>query len=151
MANKDLHYLKLAFLVAEQSKCIRAKYGAVIVSHDGRVVGTSYNGKPRDSINDDVCYREGLPDNAAKPNCCLHSEANAIMFTSPEECLGATIYVSGVPCTDCTLMIAQRNFVKLVYYNGANSYTGHMGNFDMDFYNKYGMTFEVVAVYERDL
>lgn len=151
MANKDKHYLELAFLCAKQSKCIRAMYGSVIVSLDGRVVGTGTNGKPRGSINDNICYREGLPDNSPKANCCIHSEENAILFTTPEECIGATIYVSGIPCVNCLLLIAQRKFAKLVYYDGPNVYTGHKGDFDMEFYKKYGMTFEVIGIKPEEL
>lgn len=144
--NKDEYFLHLAFEVAKASRCIRAKYGSVIVSRDGRIVSTGYNGKPRGSINDDICYREGLPDNAAKPNCCLHSEANALMFSSPEEREGGTIYVSGIPCTDCTLLIAQSGLSRLVYYEGENYVNGHKGNLDLEFYRKYGMSFEVVVM-----
>lgn len=135
--------MELAFHIASASKCLRAKYGAIIVSKDGRIVSTGRNGKPRSSINDDVCYRVGLEDNAAKPNCCLHSESNALMFCSPEERDGATMYVSGIPCTDCALLIAQSGIARLVYYTGEQS-SGHRGNFDLEFYKKYGMKFEVV-------
>jgi dCMP deaminase len=141
---KDTHFMEIAFHIASASKCIRAKYGTVIVSKDGRIVSTGRNGKPRGSINDDVCYREGLPANSRElPNCCLHSESNALMFCSPEEREGATMYVSGIPCTDCALLIAQSGISRLVYYVGEQS-SGHKGNFDLEFYGKYGMKFELV-------
>lgn len=133
----DAYFMNLAIDVAYGSKCIRAKYGSVIVSKDGRIVSTGYNGKPRGSINDSICYREGLPDNASKPNCCLHSEANALLFSSPEERAGGTIYVSGRPCTDCLLMIFQSGLSKLVYLDENNA-TGHSGNFNQSFISKYG-------------
>lgn len=78
ITNKDAYFMNIALKVADGSKCIRAKYGSVIVSKDGRIISTGYNGKPRGSKNDHICYRNGLPDNSPKPNCCLHSEANAI-------------------------------------------------------------------------
>lgn len=140
----DDYYMGLAFQVAEGSKCIRAKYGSVLVSHDNRIISTGYNGKPRGSSNDHLCYRQGLPDNAAKPNCCLHSEANCLLFSSPIDRIGGTLYVSGVPCTDCALLIAQSGVARLVYYDGP-SVTGHVGNFDAGFYTSYGMSFEVIA------
>lgn len=143
--NKNDYYMKLAFDIAQASKCVRAKYGSVLVSQDGRIVATAYNGKPRNSVNDLQCYRIGLEDNAPKPNCCLHAETNLIIFSSPEERLGSTVYVSGIPCTDCILLLAQSKIAKLVYYNGT-AQTGHKGNFDINFYKKYGMTFEIVSV-----
>ena len=103
---KDRYYLTLARSVALGSKCSRARYGTVIVHRDGHIISTGYNGKPAGSTNDHICYREGLPDNAAKPNCCLHSEANALLFAGVVQTTGATVYVSGVPCTDCILLMA---------------------------------------------
>lgn len=141
---QDAYYLRLAFEIAQGSRCVRAQYGSVLVSADGRIISTGYNGKPRKSINDHICYREGLPDNAAKPNCCLHSEHNCLLFSDPVARQGGTLYVSGIPCTDCALSIAQSGVARLVYYAGP-AHTGHFGNFDLDFYMKYGMTFEVVS------
>lgn len=141
--SKDDHFMNLAFVVANASKCKRAQYGSVLVSADGRVISTGRNGKPSGSSNDDICYREGLPDNASKPNCCLHSEANCLLFSDPVARQGGTLYVSGIPCTDCALLIAQSGVSRLVYYDGPSE-SGHKGNFDLDFYHKYGMTFEIV-------
>lgn len=136
LTNKDFYFMNIAHEVAKASKCIRARYGSVIVSEDGRIVSTGYNGKPRGSVNDQICYRDGLPDNAAKPNCCLHSEANALMFSNPEERKNGTIYVSGIPCTDCTLMILQSGLKRCVFYSGKNEYN-HRGNFSWEFLEKY--------------
>lgn len=147
--NRDLYFMRIALLVAERSKCLRAKYGSVLVSSDGRIVSTGYNGKPRDSKNDDVCYRQGLENNASKPNCCLHSEMNCLFFASPEERIGATLYVSGVPCTDCALMIAQSKVDRLVYLNAPSG--NHTGNFDFGFLKDYGMKFSVFTLSKEDL
>ncbi len=136
MRTKDEYYMHLAFAVALGSKCLRAHYGTIIVK-DGRIVATGYNGKPAGSINDHVCYREGLPDNASKPNCCIHSELNAIIHSAPEERLGATMYVSGIPCTDCSLAIMQSGIARLVFYDGPSD-TGHRGNSNQEFWQKYG-------------
>lgn len=147
---KDEYFMGLAFQVAQASKCLRAKYGSVLVSKDGRIISTGYNGKPRGSINDGVCYRQNLPDNASKPNCCLHSESNCIMFSDPIEREGGTLYVSGIPCTDCALLIAQSGIARLVYYKGSAS-SGHKGDFDESFYEKYGMSFQVDYFGDDDL
>lgn len=148
LSQKDKYYLNIALRIAEASKCIRAKYGSVIVSADGRIVSTGYNGKPRNSANDDICYRIGLENNASKPNCCLHSETNAIIFCTPEERMGATMYVTGVPCTDCALLIAQSGISRVVFLNFANN--GHVGNFDFAFAAKYGMTVNWQPVSEEE-
>jgi len=135
--NKDEYYMKLAFDVAQASKCKRAKYGSILVSRDGRIVSSGFNGKPRGSINDDVCYREGLPDNdRTNPQCCIHSESNCIDFCAPEEREGATIYVSGIPCKDCMLRIIQSRIARVVYYDGPSE-SGHKGNMDLEFIGQY--------------
>lgn len=137
----DKHFMDIAFLVASASKCRRAQFGSVIVSADGRIVATGRNGKPRGSINDDICYREGLPPNSPKINCCTHSEANSILFSSPLERQGGTMYVSGKPCADCQLLIAQSGVVRLVFWAGENDH-GHPGWVGEDIWEKYGITIE---------
>lgn len=135
------YFMNLAKQVSTASKCKRAKYGAVLISKDGRIVSTGYNGKPRGAINDLVCYREGLLPNADKPKCCLHAEDNCITFSSPEEREGSTLFVNGVPCTDCALKIMQHQ-IACVYCLIDNTAV-HTGNFNLDFYHKYGMKFKL--------
>lgn len=140
----DKYYIDLACQIATGSKCMRANYGTLIVSVDGRIVSTGYNGKPKGSINDHICYRLNLAPNAPKENCCLHSEMNALMFSSPVERKDGTIYVSGIPCNDCALGIMQSNLKKLVYLDAAEPLTGHRGSSDDSFWEKYGNHIERV-------
>lgn len=149
LQSQDRHWIKVALTIAEASKCVRAAYGTVILSADGRVVGTARNGKPRGSLNDHVCYREGLPPNAPKANCCLHSEQNAIMFSDPLERLGGTMYVSGVPCNDCALLIMQSGVHRLVYLDGPAA-SGHVGSSTDALWKQYGVPIERCAfTFER--
>lgn len=141
---KDSYYLKMAQAVASGSKCPRAHCGTVIVGAHGNVVGTGYNGKPMRSTNDDVCYREGLPPGSQKENCCLHSEANAIMFSSPLDRRGGIMYVTGTPCADCTLLIMQSGITKLVYIDEGGKWNG-----GAPVIKKYGSEIEVV-IYEPE-
>jgi len=41
------YYLDIAKQVGENSKCLSRKIGAIIITPDGTVVGTGYNGPPR--------------------------------------------------------------------------------------------------------
>ncbi len=141
----DAYGMKMAFTAREGSKCCRARYGSYIVSAQGTPVATAYNGKPAGSKNDHVCYREGLPPNSKeKPNCCLHSEVNAIAFSDRRDRLGGTLYVSGVPCQDCSLVIMQSGLSRLVYYAG-DSDQGHVGNSDDLFWQEYDVPIWRVA------
>lgn len=136
---RDRYYMDLVRQIATGSKCIRAHYGTLIVAACGRrIVSTAYNGKPAGSCNDGVCYRLNLPPNAPKENCCLHSEANAIMFSNPADRLGGGMYVSGVPCNDCGLLIMQSGVARLVYFDGAEALRGHVGSSTDAFWQKYG-------------
>lgn len=140
---RDHYFMSLAFEVAKGSKCVRAQYGSVIVSQDGRIVSTAYNGKPRGSVCDQHCFRLGLPPNAPKENCCLHSEANAVLFCDPLAREGGTLYVSGVPCNDCALVVMQSGVRRLVFFAGVTPH-GHRGSSDDEFWAKYGSTVERV-------
>jgi dCMP deaminase len=145
-------YMKMAVVMAEASKCHRAGYGSVIVSADGKRISAGYNGKPKDSINDDVCYREGLPPNSPKANCCIHSEVNVIIHTDPDVRKGASMYTSGVPCNDCAIIIMQSGITELIYLIDPIP-GGHVGSSNDDTWESYGskiqrIPFSFVKYYE---
>lgn len=144
----DKYFIDIARQVAAGSKCKRAKFGSVIVSADKRrIISTGFNGKPCGSTCDNFCFREGLPPNTPGHNCCIHSEANAIMFSSPLERKGATIYVTGKPCNDCTLAILQSGITRLVHLVPE---TGHPGWAGEDVVAKYGVPLEVCEYREEE-
>ena len=146
----DRYYIKMAETVSTASKCGRAKYGSVIVSSDSRVISTGYNGKPKNSCNDCICYRENITPNTPastiikhyKNNCCLHSETNALLFSNPVDRQRGTIYVSGVPCNDCALLIMQSGLARIVYQD-VTTPEGHRGSSDEEFWKKYNVPIEV--------
>ena len=119
--NRDLMFLTWAALGAPLfSTCSRRNYMAIIVAPNGRVVGTGYNGAPSSMRHciDGGCPR-GLGDVPSGPpydNCiAVHAEANAIMFSPVESRRGGTLYVTGVPCSDCAKLIASSGVARLVY------------------------------------
>ena len=144
-ARMDPIFLKMAVLLAEASKCKRAKYGSVIVSEDGKRVSIGWNGKPAGSICDDVCFREGLPPNSPKNNCCIHAETNNIINSSVDVRRNGTMYVSGIPCNDCALLIMQSEISRLVYLSDPNPW-GHSGSSDDSFWAQYGSKIERVPL-----
>jgi len=82
----DEYFLKLAFLVAERSTCLRHHVGAVIV-RDKRILTTGYNGAPS-GVKDCLelgCLREelGIPSGQRHEICrAVHAEQNAIIQAS---------------------------------------------------------------------
>lgn len=149
LTKKDKHYMDIAKLVSTESKCIRAQYGAVIVSKDDRVISSGRNGKPRGSKNDHICYREGVPAAERTHECCLHAERNALLFADPMERIGGTMYVNGIPCKDCSLYIMQSGLFRLVYCDRSHSDSGRRVSDDA-FWEEYGVPIERVCFSEEE-
>lgn len=56
-----------------------------------------------------------LAGNIRVGNCiAIHAEANAILYSSPEQREGATIYITGVPCFGCAKFIANSGIQEVV-------------------------------------
>lgn len=145
----DRIYMKMAVELSIASKCKRAKYGSIIVSEDGRHIGIGWNGKPIGSKCDNVCFREGLPPNSPKENCCIHAEVNAIINSGVDVCRRGTMYVTGTPCNDCALVIMQSGIRRLVYLVDPNPWN-HTGSSNDDFWEKYGVAIERVSLSLND-
>lgn len=83
--------------------------GCVLVDERGRLVGQGYNGYPN-NIDDSKMPRT-RPE---KYPPILHSEENAIL-NSTGDLEGATVYVTGPPCTHCWAHIIQKGIKRVVY------------------------------------
>lgn len=135
----DEYFMRIALEVAKGSRCKRAKYGTVIVSCDKRIISCGMNGKPSGSNCDDICFRDGLPANSKeKPNCCIHSEISALLFSSPVDRRMGTAYISGVPCVDCCLVLANSCLSRIVYLDEEEG-NGHRGNGGLHIFEQYGL------------
>lgn len=130
--SKDESFMEIAESVSMRSTCLRRRYGAVIVSKDGRIVSTGYNGAPRsrdNCIDIGTCLREEL---GVKPGThyeicrAVHAEANAIINGNPLEIIGGTLYLCGTdvatnapskyitPCAMCERLILNAQIAKVV-------------------------------------
>lgn len=110
----DNTLMNIAHIVAKESKCIRAKVGAVIVKNK-RIIATGYNGTPSGTDN---CCEE---NNVTKPEV-IHAEINAILNATTHDLQGAQLYVTMSPCTVCAAHIVQKG-ITTVYYS--KRYTGN--------------------------
>ena len=99
----DKAYLKMASEWAKLSYCKRRQVGALIVK-DRMIISDGYNGTPTGL--DTKWY-------------VLHAEANAIMkvAASTQSSIGATLYVTLSPCTECSKLIFQSGIKRVVYIN----------------------------------
>ncbi|MDQ3879050.1 MAG: dCMP deaminase family protein [Actinomycetota bacterium] len=114
----DQYFLNIARETATRSNCIRRTHGAVIVKNR-RICATGYNGPPSGHAHCDegACPRahSDAPSGWGHDNCiAIHAEANAILYSSPEERDGASIYITGVPCFTCSKLIANSGITEVV-------------------------------------
>lgn len=108
-------------------RCTRRQYMAIVVTWDGRVIGTGRNGAPAGLPNctDGGCPRgmtapgavaHGSSYGVGGPGQCVavHAEVNALMYTSPDERNGGTLIVNGPPCWNCAVVVAGSGIDRLV-------------------------------------
>lgn len=137
---KDCRYLRMARVWAENSYAIRLKVGALIVSKEGNIISDGYNGTPSGFEN--VCevssdkqyepfsylsdevkrntlkkYSESGDITLITKPYVLHAEANAItkLARSTQSSNDATLYVTDMPCMECSKLIIQAGIRKVVY------------------------------------
>ena len=136
--DKTNYYLDMADVARERSTCLRRTYGAVIVKND-TIVSTGYSGAPRgraNCIDLGFCMRAKLkiPRGERYEFCrSVHAEANAIIASSSEQRLGATLYLVGreadgtlMPdansCTMCKRMVINAGIEKVVVRRTEDTY-----------------------------
>ncbi|MGH2698981.1 MAG: deoxycytidylate deaminase [Actinomycetota bacterium] len=117
-ADWDRYFLNLARETATRSNCVRRQHGSVIVKNR-RIRSTGYNGPPsgHPHCSDGACPRaqgETLSGWDYDECIAIHAEANALLYSSPEEREGATIYITGVPCFGCAKLIANSGIEEVV-------------------------------------
>ena len=130
MASKDSKYIRWSIEGAQLfSTCSKAQYMAIIVSAEGIVVGTGYNGSPPRMKHcvDGGCPRavnnvpSGTPYDYGDGLCvAVHAEVNAISHSDRSARLGGTLYVNGVPCFGCAKVIAGSGIKRICYLDNAH-------------------------------
>ena len=114
----DHYFLNIARETASRSNCVRRQHGAVVVK-GRRIRSTGYNGPPsgHPPCDEGACPRANsdAASGWGHDNCiAIHAEANAILYSSPEEREGASIYITGVPCFTCAKFIANSGISEIV-------------------------------------
>lgn len=116
----DEYFMKLAWLVAERSTCVRHHVGAVIV-RDKRILTTGYNGAASGTKDclELGCLRNQLniPSGTRHEICrAIHAEQNAIIQAGTHgiNINGGTLYCTHSPCILCAKMIANAKIKRVV-------------------------------------
>lgn len=121
-ASWDQYFLEIARTTATRATCMARQHGAVIVQ-GRRIVATGYDGGPSGYPH---CDEGGCPPGASATtsdpddaDCiAIHAEANALLFSTPEERDGATLYGTGAPCFACAKLIANSGVREVVAAGG---------------------------------
>lgn len=119
----DEYFMKMAYLVAERSTCLRHHVGAVIVKNN-YVVSTGYNGAAA-GVKDCTelgCLRDqmGIASGTRHEICrAIHAEQNAIIQAALHGggTQGATIYCTHSPCIICAKMVVNAKIKRFVTAN----------------------------------
>ncbi|OEV28687.1 hypothetical protein AN220_00535 [Streptomyces nanshensis] len=114
----------MAEAVSRRGDCSRRKIGAVIVDGDRRIQATGYNGTvsgvrgclsgacPRATSN----VAPGTDYDTGNGFCiALHAESNALLYSSRDQRLGSTMYVTDGPCSGCLKLIIGSGLKKVVW------------------------------------
>ena len=133
----DKAYLRMAKEWGKLSHCKRKQVGAIIVK-DRMIISDGYNGTPTGFENyceDDKGYTKWY---------VLHAEANAILkvASSTQSCKGATLYITLSPCKECSKLIHQAGFVRVVY---SEAYKDDSG---LNFLKKAGVKLDLIKEVE---
>ena len=94
-----MKFIMEAAKVAEESLCLRANCGAVIVK-DGNVIGRGFNSPPQNNPKFRTCAQEyDIPVGFRHDRtCCIHAEQRAIVdaIKKGNDTQGATIYFTNI-------------------------------------------------------
>ena len=127
---KDKHkiaYMQICEINASLSKCLRNKFGAVLVDPEENViVAAGYNGYIRGGSQhcggDGVCARAQLE---IQPGTqfeigCIHAEENVITNAARQgvSTKGKWLFVNGEPCILCARRIVQSGIIKVLIKEG---------------------------------
>ena len=140
MSKWHFRFLELAFLISQWSKDPSTKVGAVIVDKNRRIVGTGFNGYPRETIDGDL-------DRDRKLMRTIHAEANALHF-AVRDVEGCTIYVTHPPCAHCAGHLIQRGISTVVFNSPSEGFLERWGdnyNEALKMFYEAGVSVEIVS------
>lgn len=117
----DKEYMDEAYKVAENSKCLRDKVGAVIVK-DGKIISKGYNavvGGVRD-CPEIGCIRDllNIPSGTRREVCrgiCAEQHAISNASRNGVNISDSTIYITASPCHLCSKLIVNSGIKEIVY------------------------------------
>lgn len=105
----DTWYMLIAYLVASRSHDPSTQHGAVFADPNHRPLGWGYNGCPSGCDDHFILSQRPL-----KYYAVIHAEENGMLY-APRELTGATLYVTGMPCSRCWAKVIAKGISRVVY------------------------------------
>lgn len=144
--NWDEYFMKMAFLAAERSTCLRHHVGAVIV-RDKRLLTTGYNGAAA-GVKDCIelgCLRNEMkiPSGTRHEICrAIHAEQNAIIQAGLHgiNIKGSTIYCTHSPCILCAKMLVNAGIKTFI------TVTDYADKSYQELFKEAGVTFKKIEI-----
>jgi len=123
--DKNLYFLLIALAARTRADCLGRRVGAVI-TREGRVVSTGYNGTPfgMPNCSEGGCHRCSQRDTGTAPRggaydicVCVHAEQNAILTAARfgQQTLGASLTSTTQPCFGCLKEMLQAGITEVRY------------------------------------
>lgn len=122
--DKQRYFLLIALAARTRADCLGRRVGAVI-TREGRVLTTGYNGTPfgMPNCSEGGCHRcsrrddERLRGGAYDVCICVHAEQNAILTAARfgQQVLGASLTSTMQPCFGCLKEMLQAGITEVRY------------------------------------
>lgn len=112
----DEYFLSMAVLAASRGTCRRRRVGCILVDNNNHIIGTGYNGVPRNHIHclDEPCPGANLKSGEGLDLCyATHAEQNALLQCQNVENI-QTCYTTTVMCVTCTKLLLNTGCQKIV-------------------------------------
>lgn len=129
------YFLGVAKAVSVRGDCRRSKVGAILVDRDRRIRGAGYNGAepggpsclagkcPRGLQSyEDVAPLSSYAETGPASCIALHAEQNLVLYTSPDERAGGTVYITREPCDPCLRMLRASGVIQIWWPEGYRIY-----------------------------
>src|SRR5207302_5099080 len=122
--DKSQYFLLIALAARTRADCLGRRVGAVI-TREGRVLSTGYNGTPfgMPNCSEGGCHRcsrrddERLRGGAYDVCICVHAEQNALLTAARfgQQTLGASLTSTTQPCFGCLKEMLQAGIAEVRY------------------------------------
>jgi dCMP deaminase len=122
--DKSIYFLLIALAARTRADCLGRRVGAVI-TREGRVLSTGYNGTPfgMPNCSEGGCHRcsrrddDRLRGGAYDVCICVHAEQNALLTAARfgQQTLGASLTSTTQPCFGCLKEMLQAGISDVQY------------------------------------